>query len=63
MTNWKNKQRFDAVKNKHVKLRIGQINNTNKYMPCVLVNHIFTYSLINSKYNETHPSSKSHNAK
>lgn len=32
-------------------------------MPCVLVNHIFTYTLVNSKYNETRPTRKSHNAK
>lgn len=59
---WKYKKNVDAIK-KQVTLSIRQINNYNKYMPCVLVNHIFTYTLVNRKYNETHPTSKSHNAK
>lgn len=59
---WKYKKKgFDAIK-KQVTLSIGQIYNTNKYMPCDLLNHIFTYTLVNSKYIETHPTSKSHNA-
>lgn len=49
------KKGFDAIKKKQVTLSIGQINNTNKYKPCVLVYQICTYALVNSKYNKIRP--------
>lgn len=52
---WKYKKRFWCYKKKQVTLNIGQINNTNKYMPCVFVYQICTYALVNSKYNKIRP--------